>query len=105
MKRTSDPILYDLRRARAATNKRERATRSSPPEPAPDDRTSPPNPAPPESVDPEPVAEQVATPPPVEPGEKNVSLKTTPTVDEVETVPATIETNEQRGGLDWLLRR
>jgi len=102
VKRTSDPLLYELRRSRAASVKRERATKPSPPDTAPDDRTSPPEPVAPVSVPEESDLAPLEAPPPVE---KNVSLKTTETVDVPVENPPIIETNDERGPLDWMLRR
>lgn len=103
MKRTNDPLLYELRRSRAASNKRERATRPSPPDSAPDDRTSPPEPVAPVS---EPEETDLAPPEAPPPVEKNVSLKTTENVDEPVVVAPIIEANDdERSGLDWMLRR
>jgi len=109
VRRTNDPILHQIRRVRAATVSAIRSPKARPPAPAPDDRISPPNSLAPDSEAPAPAlpapAPEPAAPAPEPEVEKNVSLKTTETIDAGAVNPPIIESNDVDGPLDWLLRR
>lgn len=94
MRRTDDPILSAIRRARAKSEKQARSPRPAPPEPP---------------------AEPVITRPPEPPPEEGAiekdetveikAIEETPPIDEVITDAATIDLTKPRGALDWLIRR
>lgn len=103
MRRTIDPLLQSIRRARAKTvsDKREQKAIPPPPEsapvPAPRVEMAPP------PVEPETVPDKEQPKPP-EP-EKTMAIKTDPIIDTPPTPEPIMETDQTGFGLDWIIRR
>ena len=101
MKRTSDPILYSIRRARAMPVPIRRSSKPTPPEPDPVADLRPP------SVDPPPAAADNPVPeiPPVLEAAENAAFNQSADIDSIGDSGEIIEQDKTSTGLDWLFRR